>query len=98
MNCSNSTLPKGYMGKILTIDLSKMEFRQDALERRLTDRVFGGRGLGIALLIKHFISLEREGKYKNAFKEVNPLSEDNILVFTTSPTTGMWKYNYREKW
>jgi aldehyde:ferredoxin oxidoreductase len=76
------------MGKILTVDLSNRGFKQDLLEFRLIDRVFGGRGLGIALLIDHFVSLQNEGKYKNAFKEVDPLSEDNILVFSTSPATG----------
>jgi len=88
MNDHSSDLPEGYMGKILTIDLSLHAFRQDPLERKLTDLFFGGRGLGIALLMKHFIALEMEGKYENAFEEVDPLSDDNILVFTTSPLTG----------
>ena len=88
MDNNVGNLPKGYMGKILTVDLSNRGFKQDLLEPRLIDRVFGGRGLGIALLIEHFINLQNLGKYKNAFKDVNPLSEDNILVFSTSPTTG----------
>lgn len=88
MDNSVENLPKGYMGKILTVDLSHRGFKQDCLEPRLIDRVFGGRGLGIALLIEHFNNLQNLGKYKNAFKDVNPLSEDNILVFSTSPTTG----------
>ncbi|MFX0199913.1 MAG: aldehyde ferredoxin oxidoreductase N-terminal domain-containing protein, partial [Candidatus Hodarchaeota archaeon] len=88
MNDHTSDLPEGYMGKILTIDLSLHAFRQDPLERKLTDLFFGGRGLGIALLMKYFIALEMEGKYENAFEEVDPLSDDNILVFTTSPLTG----------
>ncbi len=85
---TNGNLPKGYMGKVLAVDLTKRKFRKSPLSRELTDRVFGGRGLGIALLLEHFLNLEKEGKYENAFKEVDPLSEDNILVFTTSPTTG----------
>ena len=85
---TNGDLPKGYMGKVLAVDLTKRKFRKNPLSRELTDRVFGGRGLGIALVLEHFLNLEKEGKYKNAFKEVDPLSGDNILVFTTSPTTG----------
>lgn len=81
-------LPKGYMGKVLTVDLSKRESREEPLERRLTDRLFGGRGLGIALLMDHFITLEKEGKRRNAFREVDPLSKDNPLIFSTSPMTG----------
>ena len=81
-------LPKGYMGRVLTVDLSRRKFSQDSLERRLTDRLFGGRGLGIALLMDHFITLENKGTYRNAFREVDPLAGDNLLVFSTSPTTG----------
>jgi aldehyde:ferredoxin oxidoreductase len=81
-------LPKGYMDRVLTVDLSTKEFRQKPLDRGMTELGFGGRGLGIALLMEHFIALEREGRYRDAFKEVDPLSSDNILVFTTSPLTG----------
>ncbi|UCE55273.1 MAG: hypothetical protein JSV31_07475 [Desulfobacterales bacterium] len=88
MNNRADNLPKGYMGKILTVDLTEKDFRQDPLEPGFIDRVFGGRGLGIALLIEHFINLEKQGKYQNAFKEVNALSADNVLIFSTSPMTG----------
>jgi len=88
MNSRVDNLPKGYMGRILTVDLSGRGYKQDLLEPGLIDRVFGGRGLGIALLIDHFVNLQIQGKYKNAFQEVDPLSEDNILVFSTAPATG----------
>jgi aldehyde:ferredoxin oxidoreductase len=88
MKNHNGNLPTGYMGKILTVDMSKHEYRQDPLEPRLTDRVFGGRGLGVALVIDHFLSLEKKQRHRNAFRDVAPLSEENVLVFTTSPLTG----------
>jgi len=88
MKQNECDLPKGYLGKILTVDLEKKTFNVMPLERSMTDLYFGGRALGASLLVKHFISLEKAGKYKNAFKEVDPLSEDNALVFSTSPTTG----------
>jgi aldehyde:ferredoxin oxidoreductase len=88
MNDSALNLPKGYMGKILTVDLTKRRFQQDPLNIGFTRRVFGGRGLGIALLIEHFNSLQKQGKYENPFRDVNPLSEDNLLIFSTSPLTG----------
>jgi aldehyde:ferredoxin oxidoreductase len=88
LNKEAENLPKGYMGKILTVDLTAKDFRQDPLTPGFIDRVFGGRGLGIALLIEHFINLEKQGKYQNAFKEVNALSADNVLIFSTSPMTG----------
>jgi aldehyde:ferredoxin oxidoreductase len=88
MNDEIKNLPDGYMGYILTVDLSKSIFSITPLRKDITDLFFGGRGLGVALLTEHFISLERKGKYTNAFREVDPLSEDNILIFSTSPTTG----------
>ncbi len=81
-------LPKGYMGQILDVDLSKREFQQKPLKPDLVKRLFGGRGLGIALLIQHFIQLEHKGLYKNAFREIDPLAADNMLIFSTSPATG----------
>ena len=88
MPADTKNLPKGYMGRILTINLSAQSFEASSLDFRTSDLFFGGRGMGAALLFEHFNSLEQEGKYGNAFKEVNPLGEDNILIFSTSPTTG----------
>jgi len=76
------------MGRILTVDLSKHTFVQSALDPALCDLFLGGRGLGIATLTEHFMALEQEGKYQDAFREVDPLSADNALIFSTSPTTG----------
>jgi aldehyde:ferredoxin oxidoreductase len=88
MNTSEESLPKGYMGRILTVNLSEHTYATADLESRLAGLFFGSRGLGAALLVEHFLSLEQEGKYGNAFEEVDPLSEDNILIFSTAPTTG----------
>jgi aldehyde:ferredoxin oxidoreductase len=88
MTIQPNHLPKGYMGKVLTVDLSQEKFRRDFLDPGLVERFLGGRGLGVALLFDHFKALEKVGTYRNAVKEVDPLSADNILVFTTSPTTG----------
>lgn len=78
-------LPKGYMGRILTIDLNEQACVSSDLDFETCSLFFGGRGLGVALLFEHFLSLEQ---YKNAFEEVDPLCEDNVLIFSTSPTTG----------
>jgi aldehyde:ferredoxin oxidoreductase len=88
MSTDKKILPKGYMGRILTINLTEQAFATSALDFRICDLFFGGRGLGIALLSEHFISLERAGKYRNAFEEIDPLGEDNALIFATAPTTG----------
>ena len=85
---SENSLPKGYMGRILTVDLADHTFAQSTLDPELCSLFLGGRGLGIALLIRHFVSLQQGGKYRNAFREVDPFSPDNVLIFSTSPATG----------
>ncbi|MCD6123139.1 MAG: hypothetical protein J7K04_14980, partial [Spirochaetales bacterium] len=85
---SKNVLPKGYMGKILKVDLSALTYNAEVLTKDMTELFFGGRGIGAAMLLEHFLSLKKAGKYKNPFKEIDPLSEDNPLIFTTSPMTG----------
>ena len=85
---SKNVLPKGYMGKILKVDLSTLTYNAEVLTKDITELFFGGRGLGAAMLLEHFLSLKKAGKYRNPFKEIDPLSEDNPLIFTTSPMTG----------
>jgi len=88
MDSCKKALPEAYMGKILEVDLSKKTFKSVRLDPEAANLFFGGRGLGAALLFQYFVSLEKDGKYNNAFKDVDPLSEDNILIFSTSPATG----------
>ncbi len=80
-------LPKGYMGKILEVDLSHLQSHTEPLDLRLAELFFGGRGFGVALLFKHFSNLQKQGKYKNAFADIEPLSEDNVIIISTSPGT-----------
>ncbi len=76
------------MGYILHVDLPTQTIKTEALDPHLARLFFGGRGLGIALLFRHFLALQETGKYRNAFVECDPLSEDNIIIISTSPTTG----------
>ena len=70
MPTEKQPLPGGYMDGILTINLTEQSYVRSDLDRRTCDLFFGGRGLGVALLFEHFLSLEQAGKYKNAFEEV----------------------------
>ncbi len=83
----NKKLPKGYMGKILKVDLKNLQFRTEPLDLRLAELFFGGRGFGVALLFEHFSNLQKQGKYKNAFADIKALSEDNVIIISTSPGT-----------
>ena len=88
MNSKNTKLPKGYMGKVIYVNLSTKKIEIKSLDPKLAELFFGGRGLGVAFLFEHFLELQEQGKYKNSFLETDPLSEHNVLVISTSPSTG----------
>ena len=87
MDTFGKNLPPGYMGKILIIDLGSKEIREEKLDPEIARLFHGNRGLGVAYLYRHFKRLEESGKYKNAFKEVDPLSSDNVAIISTAPST-----------
>jgi aldehyde:ferredoxin oxidoreductase len=76
----------GYMGKVLYVDLNTQKYKEEPLNTTYADLVLGGRGFGIAFLFAHFNGLKH--KYRNPYKEVDPLSEDNVIILSTSATTG----------
>ena len=86
MNTAEKKLPLGFMGKIAFVDLSDQTFRFEPIETDIALKYFGGRGLGIALLFRQFSLLKN--KYKDPFKEIDGLSEDNPIIISTSPATG----------
>lgn len=87
-NRFNEFLPKGYMNKVLYVDLTRKIVQVKPLDFKISKRFFGGRGLGVAYLVNHFLTLSKTGRYDNAFSEVEPLSADNVIIVSTSPTTG----------
>lgn len=64
---------KGYMGKILWVDLSTRELREEEVPTEVYQRFLGGYGLGVKYL------------YERMNSGVDPLGPDNILGFTTGP-------------
>ena len=86
MTGNNKDTSFGYMGKALHIDMTTKSFKEEALNNQYADLLLGGRGFGIASLFAHFNGLRQ--KHTNPFKEVDPLSEDNVIVLCTSATTG----------
>ncbi len=81
-------LPKGFMGRVLEVNLREKSFRFIKTDPDLALRFFGGRGLGMALIFRHFNNLKSAGIYSDPFKEVDGLSPDNAVVISTSPSTG----------
>ena len=58
-------------GKLLVIDLNKSDISERKLEQEIFQDYLGGKGLGSYLL------------YKMLPPGVDPLSADNLLIFTT---------------
>ncbi|NQU43181.1 aldehyde ferredoxin oxidoreductase family protein [bacterium] len=82
----NNDSSNGYTGKILEVDLSEQTVGTAPLADDLKQLFVGGRALAVALLFQEF---SRNGLAQGAaFKDIDPLSKDNVLVFCTSPTTG----------
>ncbi|MDX1416513.1 MAG: aldehyde ferredoxin oxidoreductase N-terminal domain-containing protein, partial [Candidatus Promineifilaceae bacterium] len=66
---------QGWTGKILDINLTEKTIETIPLDREMARLFLGGRGLGARLL------------WDLVGPEVDPLSPENVLVFTTGPIT-----------
>lgn len=67
---------RGYIGKILDIDLSGGTATELELDRGMAERFLGGKGFGAKIL------------FEQLPPQCDPLSPKNILVFATGPLTG----------
>jgi len=77
------SISRGYMGKILRVDLKNESDRIESLDEKVAFLLLGGKGLGIWLL------------YKSTQAHVDPLSPDNPVIFATGPLTGTLAPNSR---
>ena len=66
----------GYTGTILRINLTTGAVTREPLDLKLAEDYVGGRGLTSYLL------------YREVDPAIDPLSEDNKLMFGTGPLTG----------
>ena len=67
---------KGFMGRLLSADLSEGSFAGQELDLKVVRLLLGGKGLGAYLL------------YSRLKPGVDPLSPGNMLLFLTGPLTG----------
>ena len=67
---------QGVMGKILWVDLTKGEIRDEAIPDEMYDRYLGGYGVGARLL------------YDRIPANTDPLGPENIFAIVTGPLTG----------
>ncbi len=66
----------GYAGKVLRVNLTSGECREEPLDMAIARRFIGGRGLGGKFL------------FDEVGPEVEPLSPENKLIYATGPATG----------
>ena len=66
---------KGYTGKLLRVNLSSGKVATEELSEELKRDFLGGRGFAVKLLW-------------DEVKHVDPLSENNKIIFSTGPLTG----------
>ena len=66
---------KGWMGRILIIDLTHSAVTTEPLDPGIAQQFLGGRGLGARLL------------WDLVGPEVDPLSPENVLIIATGPMT-----------
>ena len=69
-------MSRGFMGKMLWVDLSRNELKDEVFDEELGRQFIGGYGLGARILFNR----QEAG--------VDPLGPDNILGFTTGVLTG----------
>ncbi|NJD76259.1 MAG: aldehyde ferredoxin oxidoreductase [Candidatus Methanoperedens sp.] len=67
---------RGWTGKTITIDLTDGRLAETRSDPGILKFFIGGRGLGVKLY------------YDLAGPDIDPLSPENILIFTTGPLTG----------
>ena len=69
-------MPSGYMGKLLFVDLSTGEIKEEPLDDQMCHDFIGGYGIGARML------------YSRQKAGVDPLGPENILGLLTGPFTG----------
>lgn len=70
-------MSRGYMGKILFVDLTRSRIEEEDLDETLSHNFIGGYGIGARII------------YSRQKGGVDPLGPENILGFTTGPLTGV---------
>jgi aldehyde:ferredoxin oxidoreductase len=66
----------GYIGKVLNINLTSGEKKEESFDEETLRKFLGGSGLAAKIL------------YERTTQETDPLSPDNVLIYMTGPLTG----------
>jgi aldehyde:ferredoxin oxidoreductase len=79
-------LAKGYMGKILRINLTSKSSDIEGISEEAARKYLGGKGYAVYLLYRYVKECERAGVSP---KDVDPLDPENVLILATGPGTGV---------
>lgn len=66
----------GYTGKFLDVNLETKELKDIPLDEEILKKYIGGKGLGLKFI------------YDELRPDIQPFDPDNLLIFSTGPTTG----------
>ncbi|RLI89588.1 MAG: aldehyde ferredoxin oxidoreductase [Archaeoglobales archaeon] len=77
---------KGYTGKTLFVNLSDGTVKTRPTDMEIARKYLGGKGYAVRLLYDYLIDYEKKGI---AARDINPLGEENVLIFATGPATGI---------
>jgi aldehyde:ferredoxin oxidoreductase len=89
----------GYMGKTLTIDLSKKGYYMQSLEEDRCRKFLGGRGMGARMLFDHDITVDALDPRNPIIIGTGPLTGalftgSKFVIITKSPLTGIFNDSY----
>ncbi len=79
-------MENGFMGKILKVDLSAGTLDVLKLDENVARNYLGGKGYATYLLYQYLTRYEKEGMNP---KDIDPLGDENVLIFATGPATGV---------
>ncbi len=77
---------KGFIGKILEVDLSTGGFKDIPVCEEVAKKYLGGKGYSTYLLYQYLKEYEAKGI---APRDIDPLGPENIMIFSTGPLTGV---------
>jgi len=76
----------GYMGKILKVNLSDETVKVEKTNMDIARKYLGGKGYAVRLLYDYLQSYKEMGLSPG---DIDPLGEENVLIFATGPATGV---------
>ncbi|MBS7620533.1 aldehyde ferredoxin oxidoreductase family protein [Candidatus Bathyarchaeota archaeon] len=79
-------MPRGYMGKILRVNLNTKSLKVEPTSEEVARKYLGGKGYAVYLLYKYLKEYEKAGISP---KDMDALGSENVLIFATGPGTGV---------